>query len=252
MQRYLLLALLAMAPRPTLEDQRRTLNAARELAIHYSSKLPDFICTELVQRTDRTINTTIMKSDRLTIQLSFSGQQEKQKLVAVDGKSTSQPLESLDGLITGGEFGVLLLSVFDPSSSADFEWKKPANLRNRPAAVYSYRISRAKSHYLLGQRQTSGNLAASAAGFHGEVTLDTDTAKVLRLTAIADDIPKDSGILQSSVEVDYDFLEVAGHSYLLPSRSESRMERGYRQIGSAATFTGYRKFEVDAAIDFKP
>jgi hypothetical protein len=246
-----LLSLPATAQRPTPDEQKRVLDTARELAIHYSSKLPDFICTEQVQRTDRT-TPTIVKADRLTIQLSYSGQKEKQKLVAIDGKSTSQPLESLDGLITGGEFGTLLLSVFDPSSSAAFEWKKSANLRNRPAAVYSYRISRAKSHYMLGHRQASGNMAQSAAGFHGEVTLDSDTARVLRLTAISDDIPKESGILQSSVEVDYDFVDVAGRTYLLPSHSESHMERAYRQIAGVVTFTGYRKFEVDATIDFKP
>jgi hypothetical protein len=30
------------------------------------------------------------------------------------------------------------------------------------------------------------------------------------------------------------------------------MERAYRQIAGVVTFTGYRKFEVDATIDFKP
>jgi hypothetical protein len=74
---------------------------------------------------------------------------------------------------------------------------------------------------------------------------------VLRLTASADDIPKDSVILQSSVEVDYDFVNVAGHTYLLPSRSEAHMERSYRQIANVVTFVDYKKFEVDSAIDFK-
>jgi hypothetical protein len=63
-------------------------------------------------------------------------------------------------------------------------------------------------------------------------------------------MPKDSGILQSSIEVDYDFVAVAGHTYLLPSHSESHMERSYRQITSRVTFANYRKFEVDSAIDF--
>jgi hypothetical protein len=29
------------------------------------------------------------------------------------------------------------------------------------------------------------------------------------------------------------------------------MERLYRQIANAVTFTGYRKFEADSTIDFK-
>jgi hypothetical protein len=246
-----LLCLPAAAQRPTPEEQRRTLDTARDIAVHYSSKLPDFICTEQVQRTDRT-SPTVIKADRLTLQLSYFGQKEKQKLVALNGNRTEQPLESLDGLITGGEFGSLLLGVFDPSSAADFQWKESSNIRKRRAAVYTYRIARAHSHYILGHRQGTGNMVEVAAGYHGEVALDSETARVLRLTATADDIPKDSGILQSSVEVDYDFINVAGHAYLLPSHSEAHMERSYRQIANTVAFVDYLKFEAESTIDFKP
>ena len=244
-----LLCVPAAAQRPTPEEQRRTLDTARDIAIHYTAMLPDFICTEQVQRTDRTSPTNI-KADRLTIQLSYFGQKEKQKLVAMNGSPTERPLESLDGLITGGEFGSLLLGVFDPSSSADFQWKESSNVRKRGAAVYTYRIARAKSHYMLGNRAESGKIVEMAAGYHGEVVFDNETSRVLRLTASADDMPKDSGILQSSVEVDYDSVTVAGHTYLLPSHSEAHMERSYRQITSVVTFANYRKFEVDSTIDF--
>jgi hypothetical protein len=237
------------AQRPTPEEQRRTLDAARDIAINYTGVLPDFICTEEVKRTDRTSPTNI-KADRLTIQLSYFGQKEKQKLVAMNGSPTQRPLESLDGLITGGEFGSLLLGVFDPSSSADFQWKESSGIRKHRVAVYTYRIARAKSHYLLGHRLETGKMVEVAAGYHGEVALDSETSRVLRLTASADDMPKDSGILQSSVEVDYDFVAVAGHTYLLPLHSEAHMERSYRQITSAVTFANYRKFEVDSTIDF--
>jgi hypothetical protein len=246
-----LLYMPAAAQRPTPKEQRRTLDTARDIAIHYSRKLPDFICTEQVQRTDRTSPTNI-KADRLTIQLSYFGQKEKQKLVAMNGSRTEQSLESLDGLITGGEFGSLLLGVFDPSSSADFQWKESSNIRKRRAAVYTYRIARDKSHYMLGHRLETGNMVETPAGYHGEVVLDSETARVLRLTASADDIPKGSVILQSSVEVDYAFVDVAGHTYLLPSHSEAHMEGSYRQISNVVAFVDYKKFEVDSTIDFNP
>ncbi len=246
-----LLCVPAAAQRPSPEEQRRTLDTAREIAIHYTGKLPDFICTEQVARTDRTSPTNI-KADRLTIQLSYFGQKEKQTLVAMNGSRTEQRLESLDGIITGGEFGSLLLGVFDPSSATGFQWKDSSNTRKPRAAVYTYRIARAKSHYVLGHRAATGNMVEAVAGYHGEVVLDSETTKVLRLTASADDIPKESGILQSSVEVDYDFVNVAGHSYLLPSRSEAHMERSFRQISNVVTFVNYRKFAVDSTIDFNP
>jgi len=246
-----LLCIPSAAQRPAPVDQQRTLDTARDIAIHYTAKLPDFICTEQVQRTDRTSPTNI-KADRLTIQLSYFGQKEKQKLVAMNGTKTDKPLESLDGLITGGEFGSLLLGIFDPSSSADFAWKESSTVGKRRASVYTYRIARAKSHYMLGHRLDNGTMVEEAAGYHGEVVLDSETNRVLRLTAAADDLPKNSVILQSSVEVDYAPVDVAGHSYLLPSRSEAHMERSYRQITNTVTFVDYRKFEVDSTIDFGP
>jgi hypothetical protein len=244
-----LLCLPAAAQRPSPADQQKTLDTAREIAVHYNSKLPDFICTEQVVRTDRLANG--VKADKLTLQLSYAAQKEKYKLVTMNGQPATQPLESLDGLITGGEFGSLLAGVFDPTAAADFQWKSATNLRKHAAAVYTYKIVRAKSHYMVGHRVENGNMVAAAAGFHGEVTLDSQSSRVLRLTAVADDIPNDSGILQSSVEVDYDFIDVAGKSYLLPSRSESHMERAFRQIANVVTFADYKKFEADSTIDFK-
>jgi hypothetical protein len=48
-------------------------------------------------------------------------------------------------------------------------------------------------------------------------------------------MPRNSAILQSSIEVDYDFVAVAGQSYT-----------------NVATFEDYRKFEVDSSVDFGP
>jgi hypothetical protein len=243
-----LLCLPASAQRPTPEEQQRTLDAARDIAIHYSHKLPDFLCTEQVERTTGISNK--IQADKLTIQLSYSGEKESYKLVAMNGQPAKQPLESLDGLITGGEFGSLLLGIFNPESAAEFQWKSAATVRKRRAAVYSFKIARAKSHYILGHRAPDGKMVEAPAGYHGEVSLDGESSRVLRLTASADDIPKEAGVLSSSVEVDYDFVDVAGKSYLLPSHSEARMERGQRRIANVVAFTGYRKFQADSTIDF--
>jgi len=52
------------------------------------------------------------------------------------------------------------------------------------------------------------------------------------------------------VQVDYDFVDVAGGKHLLPAHSDSRMEHGDRKIGNVVTYTAYHKFEVDSSIDF--
>lgn len=260
MQRYLTYAALgavicipAAAQKPTPEQQRQTLDTAREIAIHYAGKLPNFICNEQVDRSDRLARPgqlAVVHNDRLIIQLSYAGQKEKYKLVSINGTPATQPLSSLEGIITGGEFGSLQLGVFDPSSATDFQWKETTTLRKHRASVYTYRVARAHSHYMLGGRLDDGKLAAVAAGYHGEVVFDQDTSRVLRLTAEADDIPKETGITASSVQVDYDFVDVAGVKHLLPSHSDSRMEHRDRKIGNVVTYAAYHKFEVESSIDF--
>ena len=245
-----LLCLTAAAQRPTPAEQQHILDAARDAAVHYASKLPDFICTEQVERTEAISPNIDVKADRLTIQLSYFGQKERQKLVAINGTATTKPLSSLEGLLSRGEFGTLQLGVFDPSSAADFQWKEATNLRKRPATVYAYRIARARSHYLVGVRGKDGKMESAPAGIRGEVVLDIETNRVLRLTAQADDIPKESDISLSISEVDYDFVDVAGKKHLLPSHSDSRMSRTNRRISNVVTFTDYHKFEADSTIDF--
>ena len=188
----LLLCMAASAQRPTPEQQKRTLDTAREIAIHYSSKLPDFICAENVERTD-SVSPTVFKADRLTIQLSYFGQKEKYKLLTINGNPTEQSLESLDGIISGVN-SAACCSVFSTRRPPPISnGSRATELRKHTAAVYTYRVTRAKSHYMVGSRAQAGNLVAAAAGYHGEVVLDSQTRKVLRLTASADDIPSDSG-----------------------------------------------------------
>ena len=161
---------------------------------------------------------SVFHTNHLIIQLSYAGQKENYKLLSINGGSTTQPLSSLDGIITGGEFRSLQLGVFDPSSATEFQWKETTTLRKHRAAIYTYRIARANSHYMLGRRLEDGKFGSVAAGYYGEVVLDQETSRVLRLTADADDIPEETGITASLMQVDYDFVDVAGSKHLLPSQ----------------------------------
>ena len=242
MRRYLTYAVLgavfcipAAGQKPTPEQQSQTLNTAREIAIHYASKLPNFICNERVERTDQLQRTgqlsTLFHTDHLIIQLSYAGEKEHYKLVSINGGPTTQPLSSLDGIITGGEFGSLQLGVFDQSSAADFQWKEATTLRKHRTAVYTYRIARANSHYKLGRRLDDGTLASAPAGYHGEIVLDQDTSRVLRLTAEADDIPKETGITAFYGAGGLRFRRTSrAAEHLLPSHSKSHMDHGDRKI----------------------
>ena len=231
------------------EEQTRLLELARETAIHYSASLPSFICEESVQRTE--ITGPFTTYSQLSIELTFD-RGERYKLIAINGNRTQKSLDSIGGLISGGEFGSLLLRVFEPSAAADIEWKSWSTLRNHLTAVFTYRVPREGSHYLVGYRTDNGRLISAAAGYRGEVTLDAEVepGRVLRLTADAYDIPKNLSILHSTMAVDYDFVDISGREFSLPVRAESHLERPRRDSRNVVKFINYRKFEVDSTLAF--
>jgi hypothetical protein len=251
-------------PRPSPADQSRSLEIARSTALHYTSALPDFICTEMVERSTSVISSYEGKrggspqgtSDKLAIQLTYFGQTEKYKLLAINGSPADKPIESLQGLLSGGEFGSMLFRIFDPASAAEFQWKGWTTVAKRRCSVYSYRVERANSHHSVGYRTGAGELRTTIVGYAGVIALDIQTSTVLRLTLEASDIPAAFKILHSSTAVEYGFTDVGGREYLLPARAETEMSRSLDSppstsyIANTVSFVEYRKFSADANIDF--
>ena len=52
--------------------------------------------------------------------------------------------------------------------------------------------------------------------YHGQVYIDRATHGVMSVTNIADDIPKKLSIRGAAVRVDYDYVAINDHDYLLP------------------------------------
>ena len=248
-----LLAAGASATAQQLEpEQVSLLEQAREAALQYSASLPDFLCTEVVRRMDaqgrrrlRDLETLTVK-DTLTVKLSYFGHREDYKLIEIDGKPTSLEYEFVAGAVSTGEFGTRLSSVFGPGSHADFREKGWATLRGRRAARYSYRIARENSSYQLRYGPRVITVA-----YHGDVYVDEETHLVLRLTLRAE-IPHGFPISGNESSVDYEFAEVGGKRYLLPSHASSWAEYGTYVAENSVEFREYRKFQAESSVTFDP
>ena len=244
-----LCALAPAQPRPSGEEQARTIETARANALHYAGSLPDFICTEKVQQ----ITTTglVQRKERLAIQVTYFGQRERYKLLSINGGPADRPLDSLPGLVTGGEFGTMLFRIFDPASAAEFAWTGWTTVGKRRAATYSFRVARAHSHHIVGYRTSEGELRTCTVGEQGAIDLDTETARVLRIGTNAAEIPEDFPVLRAFMLVEYGYTEVAGQRHLLPARAASELVRPGQRSRNVVTFTAYRKFTANSSIDFK-
>ena len=243
-----LLAAGAPATAQQLEPEQATLlEQAREAALRYSDSLPDFLCTEVVRRTqDAHGNGRWRDLDTLTVKLSYFGHREDYKLIEIDGKPTSLEYEFVAGAVSTGEFGTRLSSVFGPGSHADFRWKGWATLRGRRAARYSYRIARENSSYRLAYSSSVITVA-----YHGDVYVDEETHLALRLTLRAE-IPHGFPINFNESSVDYEFAEVGGKRYLLPSHASSSAIHGTYVAENSVEFREYRKFQAESSVTFDP
>jgi hypothetical protein len=245
-----LAAVLPAAERKLDEEQTKLIEEARHEALQYSVSLPNFLCTEIVTRVEDPRGDNRWRAiDTLTVKLSYFGHQEDYKLMAVNGKPTVLDYLNAGGALTTGEFGSRLVALFIPESKAVFEWKGWAHVRGRSAAVFRYRIAKENSSFRIQVGTVREGPNSIIVGYRGEVAIDRETHRVLRITAVSE-IPMGFPIKQNSSSIDYGFAEVAGREYLLPVSAQSLTARGSYKAENRVEFREYRKFQTEATISF--
>lgn len=235
----------AWAQKPSDADSAALIERSRQKALEYTRSLPDFMCTEIIRRSTSTTDGRGSNNDTLTVKLRYSQQKEEHTLALINGKPTDKKYEQLAGGTSTGEFGGVLRMIFNPSSQASFEWESWKTVRKRRVAVYQYAVSAANSPYYLRYQGRE-----AVVGIHGVLEIDNETGEILHFTYLSYDIPKELGVQTSKTAVDYDFADVGGHNYLLPSRSETEIHAVSMSAHNRMEFHDYRKFGAESLIDF--
>jgi VWFA-related protein len=232
--------------RPSSEELDRIIAGARKHALNYSVKLPNFVC---VQVTDRSVdpagNGKWRRKDSFGELLRFVDNQETRTTLEVNGRpSTVSRADMNEWPISVGEFGDLLNLVFQPSSNAEFNWKEAAALANGTVQVLEYRVERKNNSMLLSD--SSGKISA---GIHGLAYIDSSTMGIRRITVEADDLPPNFSIHAASMAVDYDYVSIGAHSYLMPVRGTIRLKRGRHEADiNQMVFQNYRRYASQAKV----
>jgi len=237
-------------PRPSIEDQRTTLAEARRNALEYASSLPDFMCTEAVHRYVADGNNWTLK-DTLHLKLTYFEHKEDYKLLTINGHPTQKSYEDAGGSISEGEFGSILLQVFEPRSQTQFRWDHWTTLRHRETHVLSFRVTPEHSTYHLAIGWVGGGgRDMTIVGQHGFVYIDRETNRVLRIWAVADSIPWDFPVQETSTLLDYDFTNISGQKFMVPLRADVRLRSTQMRSRNVLEFQAYQKFGADATITF--
>jgi hypothetical protein len=234
-------------PPPSPAEQQEVISQARDYALNYTKRLPDFICTQVTRRyVDPAGLEDWHTMDTITTRLSYFEQRENYKVILVNNKMTDVSYEALGGATSAGEFGSLLMVLFKPETRTDFQWDRWATLRGRRTHVFSYRVAQPNSQYHVNYEKVQDIVP----GYHGLVYVDRDMLAVVRVTVDAD-LPPSFPIQQAATVLDYDFANISGNEYLLPLRALVRMREGRVLVKNDVEFRLYRKFSAEASIKFE-
>jgi VWFA-related protein len=218
---------------PALQKVRETAG----LMIH---TLPDFLCKEVVARSENGVE------DTLSADVSYSGKTgEDYREIRVNGQPTQKSWVELGGDVSTGEFGSLLRSLLRNPDS-DFQFIKDDQVGGVAASEYGFHISRAQSDWKI-----LSDYQFVVPEYSGRIWFDRSSNRVLRIERVAEGIP--SAFPLRSVEGDVTFGEIklgSSDIYLLPLQAETRVCVRDRQECSRKTidFRDYQKFTAESKI----
>jgi len=231
------------AQKPNSAEIKRILDGVRQRALDYKNDLTNFACIEVTRRSIDPSGTGAYKpKDSITEVLQYMDGAENTQLLEVNGS----PAKGTDnvGARVYGEFGGLFDLVFSEQAGAQIEWQDITDWRGTRVHVFQYRVPASRSRYrVVPVSGFKGILAA----YKGLVYIDANTLAVKRISVQAEDLPKDFPIHRSEITVDYDWVRIASHDYLLPQTTTLYVGSGkHALMKTEKEFRDYRRYDVGA------
>jgi hypothetical protein len=248
-----------LPPAPNAVEQAAIIEEVREIALNYSKGLPNYLVTQVVRRYQanapgaryaRSSEPSWVQVDLLTLRLSYFDQKEEYKLIMHNNSPTTQDYMNVGGATSTGEFGSLLRDIFEPRTHARFAWDGWARLRDQLVMAFSYSVEQANSQWGIEYEKKDHIVPA----YSGRILIDKDSHMVLRVTLNADNIPPAFPVKMATTVLDYDYIDISGHTFLLPLKSETQMSADGILSRNDTEFRLYRKYsaESDVRYDITP
>ena len=235
-------------PPPSEAEQRKLIEELREYALNYDKSLPDFLCTHVTRRFyDPSGLEYWLAADTVTAKLSYFQHKEEKKILFVNNKYQDIDWDKLGGASSTGEFGAMLREIFLPETQTTFQWERWGTLRGKRNHVIRYTVDQPHSQWNIVYEKTMSIRPA----YTGFIYAEAATGLVTRLTLNAIDVPPTFPIQQAKTQLDYDYADINGNTFLLPLRAEVRMREGRMLVRNDIEFRNYRKFGADTSITFE-
>jgi hypothetical protein len=215
------------------------IEGARQRALAWNDSLVNFFCFELTRHSvDASGHGDWKQKDTLVERMQYVDRAESRTTLLLNGNRSSAPPDQLQFAHSAGEFGAMFHIVFAPSAKAVFTWQRSAFLDGQLVQVFAFKVARANSSFDLADRENH----TLYAGFHGLLYLDPATLSVRRISLDADDIPSKLLIRAASISVDYAWVAMQDHDFLLPVRGAvSLKETRRRAVLNVFEFDDYHR-----------
>ena len=235
-------------PPPPYDEEQEVIKDMPEYALHYTQRLPDFVCTQVTRRSVDPRHRGVWQSyDTIVSRLAYTEGREQYEVKTVNNALVeNKSMEQLNGSISTGEFGSLMKEIFDENSNAQFHFERWTKLRGHVSYVFNYQIEQPRSKFSIEYNHEQRIYAA----YKGLVIVDKETHKISRLTAEAVDIPATFPVRQARSQVDYDNALVGTRQFLLPLTAMSFISDPEVAFKSDIEFRVYRKFGADTKITY--
>jgi len=244
---------------PAATEGNELLERTRNVTLAAANAMPDFIVKQLIRRSVAYGTTTNwIPQDTLSLAVGYRANQgEEYKLLTVNGMPAGEEAkESRDyskyvkgATSSGVEYISALADIFKPESQAEFHMVDTDVIQGRRTIVYEYSVQKENSHLTLSAGETGASVTA---GSRGRMWIDRELDRVLRFEQIATDISAGFPITAASSLIDYDWVTINEHKYLLPFHSEILMTRVQPQFvlqsRNDVRFRSYQKFGAELKV----
>jgi hypothetical protein len=181
-------------------------------------ELPNLVCLETTKRFSTLAESDAWKlKDRFARSIRYVDHNETAELVEYNGRRGSALDGQSVGLSVSGMFGELVAMVLNDKTQTKITWKGYTVLDGAKTHTIEVSVPVQKSGYHL---VTVGASHGVTVGYKALIYIDADTLGVRRIELEAQDPPARFPIRQAALSIDYDYVKVAGHDYLLPQRAE--------------------------------
>ena len=149
------------------------------------------------------------------------------------------------GPITSGSFGGFLMAVFEADVKR-FTFNGPKVIDNRILMEYSFHVAQSDSNYRVKLRNSWVKTS-----YRGTFQVDPQTADVVRMTIVTEDVPPATGLCQTTTAMDFAWIQLGEGQFLLPKRSSQRfVYPNVQETENTTVFSNCREFRGESIISF--